>query len=121
MAGAGTGGRGRLLMCGEDAPLLKIRALVLESAGFDVDLSDTVDGIKNLLTVHPYALLVICHTIPDEQVQAFREIGAQAGVLTCVLERLLPPATLISIMASLTETGVSSSAIGTASKARAAH
>jgi hypothetical protein len=113
MAGAGTPdcGRRRLLMCGEELLLLKIRALVLESAGFGVDLSDTVDGIRGLVALHRYALLVICHTIPDEQVQSFREIGAQAGVQTCVLERLLPPQTLISIMESLTEAGVSSSAV----------
>ena len=57
---------GHILVCGRDAELLSLRALVLKSAGYRVSTLTSVEALPNLETVK---LLIVCHTLPDAERQ----------------------------------------------------
>jgi hypothetical protein len=53
----------QVLIYGHDSILLRTRKLLLERAGFDVCLSDTLDEVHEIFAAWPVDLLILCHTV----------------------------------------------------------
>ena len=93
----------RLLMYGEDARLLDLRAIVLSRAGLEVDLTDAVGQVGQRLQTKDYGLLLICHTAREKDVGRLRAAATESGVATYFIDRLLPPQVLVGDVKALLE------------------
>lgn len=67
----------RLLICEDDVDQSDYLQTLLESTGFTVDVANTVQQAKRLLTQHPYQVLLLDLILPDQDGIAFiRELRA---------------------------------------------
>jgi hypothetical protein len=89
-----------ILVCGNDETLLKTRALVLESAGFQVKVKLGISHLKKVVDQHRATYLtVLCHSLAEgETEEALRYIShampsSKALVLTVGEPRSASPTT----------------------------
>jgi DNA-binding response OmpR family regulator len=57
----------RVLIYGLDPILLDTRRLILQHAGLSVEIAHGPEEFGQMTASRPYDLLVLCHTVPDEQ------------------------------------------------------
>jgi DNA-binding response OmpR family regulator len=72
----------RLLMYGRDPMLLNVRSLVLSQAGFDVTAVETSRELEEQIAAKKrhYDLLVLCHTVQQEERDSLNVIATQSRV-----------------------------------------
>jgi hypothetical protein len=90
-----------LLMCGDSPFLVETRTRVLQHAGFAVDPVSCPAEVEKRLAERRYGLLLICHSMQEEEVGTLKAMGERAGVSTYWIEPLTPPETLIADIAAL--------------------
>ena len=90
-------------MCGSDGNLLETRRMILERAGYKVDVAKNLERARQLLEQNDrqYVALLTCHTIPIDLQDALRGISSAAGVPICQMEKLLFPGDLVKQVSSL--------------------
>lgn len=59
----------RLLNVGFDPPLLNTRTLLLRAAGYSVDSADSLENAVSRLRTGSFALVILCHSIPEHDRQ----------------------------------------------------
>jgi hypothetical protein len=64
----------QILLYGNNAALLNTRRMVLEQAGFPVDIVSTHDDFRLHLQRNEisYSLVIVCHTVPKETQQSLQ-------------------------------------------------
>jgi len=85
--------RYRILIYGRDFTLLETRRLLLASNGFRVN---TVGDLKQFrYSVEqeqlPYELFILCHTVPEGERQAIRDMALRTSAGLYQLERMEQP------------------------------
>lgn len=90
-----------LLMCGDMPWLLETRRRVLEHAGFVVDSPSCPGEVEARLASGRYRLLLICHSMEEQEVEMLRAITSRAGVRSYWIEPLTPPEALIGDIQAL--------------------
>jgi hypothetical protein len=72
--------------------------LVLNRAGFDVDVADDNQSLEQQIAAakRGYDLLVLCHTVRDEERKSLRIIARQSDIPVYQMEPLVSPPELIS-------------------------
>ena len=93
----------RLLLFGEDANLLEIRALVLRSAGMTVDIAADIDDLKVRIAASNqiYHALICCHTATEAECTEVIAVANRTQTALIMLECLLPPSELIDRVSKL--------------------
>ena len=76
--------------------LQETRTRVLRHAGFDVDLAGDSAEVEKRMTDRRYEMLLVCHSVPEEEVSVLKAIELQTGVATYWIEPLTPPEALIA-------------------------
>lgn len=93
----------RILIYGRDSSLLETRRLLLASTGFRVntvsDLRQFRFSIKR--EQPPYALFILCHTVPKEERAMIEELAVQTGAGLYQLERMEKPPQFIHRVAGI--------------------
>lgn len=86
----------RILMLGSDAPLLRIRAKVLNTIGCEIEIvTDEEAARQELLSGQQKPQLVIlCHSATDAE--KVRRTALQAGIPTYSVEKMIPPQQLVA-------------------------
>ena len=84
-----------LLMCGLRPLLLETRKRVLQHAGYTVHVASGLDEAEKRLTTRRYLMLLICHSVRDQELTELQTMAAQAGLSTYLIEPLTPPEALI--------------------------
>lgn len=88
--------KSRIVMFGQDEPLLRIRSKVLATIGCDTAVLYKVEDVRRELADGPKpALLIICHTAPEASVDQVRKLALKTGLQTYYVERLVPPQQLV--------------------------
>lgn len=84
-------------MCGKDAALLRVRSLVLEHAGFSVELAERADEVERLLNEQPgrFCVLVLCHTQFHGELEKLNQLAMMAPLPVLRLQSFLHPTELI--------------------------
>ena len=85
-----------LLMCGLRPLLLEARRRVLQHAGYTVHIANDLEETEKRLVTRRYLMLLICHSVEDQELTELRTMAAQAGLSTYLIEPLTPPETLIA-------------------------
>jgi hypothetical protein len=93
----------RLLLFGEDANLLEIRAMVLRSAGMTVDIAADINDLKVRIAASGqiYHALICCHTVTEAECAEVIAIANRTQTALIMLECLLPPSELIDRVSEL--------------------
>lgn len=86
-----------VLLCGEDATILKYRAMVVSRGGFEVETAasaqeavQTLNGARGR-----YGLLIICHTSAPEDRIELLEAAKARRVPVLQIDNILHPAALL--------------------------
>jgi hypothetical protein len=79
----------RILIYGQDSPLLETRRLLLASAGFRVNTVSNLRQLRDAVSQAqpPYELLILCHTVPLDQRETISSIALDAGAGVYQLDR----------------------------------
>ena len=93
----------RLLLFGNDADLLKTRAMVLESTGMTVDMTVTLDDLKTRIAApnSVYRLVIYCYTVSEGECDEVATIATRSSTPLMMLEQLLLPSELIDQVSNL--------------------
>lgn len=100
----------RILVYGRDFTLMDTRRMLLASTGFR---ADTVSSFSDLgfAVRHaqpPYELVILCHTVPEEERVSVRRLIEKAGIGLYQLERLVHPERFINVVSGRTHEQTSS-------------
>jgi len=85
-----------ILICGLRPLLLETRRRVLQHVGYTVHIANDLEETEKRLMTRRYLMLLICHSVQDQELTELRTMAAQAGLATYVIEPLTPPETLIA-------------------------
>lgn len=88
----------RILIYGHDFTLLDTRRMLLASTGFHADTVSTLDELR--FAVHhaqpPYELVILCHTISNDDREAVRQLIDKTATGLYQLDRLVAPKRFIN-------------------------
>jgi hypothetical protein len=86
----------RVLIFGHDKALSETRRLLLEQAGFRSDISTDLQTCQDLS--HRYCLLILCHTVSEEEQSSIRANCAESGLAIYPLLTGVPPHDFVEII-----------------------
>ena len=77
---------GYILIYGYDIDLLHTRRLVLQQAGFNVDVLTRLKDVEEIAATHEADLLILCHSLsPDECKKALKLAHSRQRALKCLV------------------------------------
>jgi hypothetical protein len=94
---------GRILLFGQDASLLEIRAMVLQSAGMTADIVVDIDEFRVRITAPSllYDVVVCCHTVSEAERNEITKLSHGSRMNLITLEHLVGPTELIEQVSNL--------------------
>ena len=91
-----------ILVYGLEAMLLDTRRLILEQAGFKVEVVHDAETFEGLLSTNTYDLLIVCHTVLEPQQQKIAQMSIRPKRVL-QMEGPLQPNTFLSQVRLLTD------------------
>lgn len=94
----------RILVYGRDFTLMDTRRMLLASTGFQADTVSNLNELRSAVrhAQPPYELVILCHTVPEEERVSVRHLLQNAGIGLYQLERLVHPERFINVVSGRT-------------------